>query len=192
MRFVLLAFFVLSAFLALLPHLVFLFVKAISFFLHFRVAYKPYGYVAVGLVCLFLMTVLYGNLYGRFLYEVKTLNYQHDAVPQSFRGYRIVQISDLHLDGWKGHEAELQARVEKVNALEADLICFTGDLVSVSPEELRPFIPILRQLKAKDGIVSILGNHDYLPYSRIGHNKQRVEAVQEIIRQEKEALGWQL
>ena len=52
----------------------------------------------------------------------------------------------------------MQEAVNRVNALEPDLIVFTGDLVNHKASELDGFLDILSQLKAKDGVYSILGN----------------------------------
>ena len=51
-----------------------------------------------------------------------------------------------------------------VNAEQADLVVFTGDIVNNIATELDEFIPILSQIKGKDGVYSVLGNHDYSPY----------------------------
>jgi len=51
-----------------------------------------------------------------------------------------------------------------VNELKPDLIMFTGDLVNVEASEAEPWIPIFKELKAKHGKYSILGNHDYADY----------------------------
>jgi predicted MPP superfamily phosphohydrolase len=57
-------------------------------------------------------------------------------VPTAFDGYRIVHISDLHLDGWRGQAGKLQRAIERINDLHPDLIVFTGDLVSFDFHEL--------------------------------------------------------
>lgn len=177
--------------LALIPHVIYVVMKLASLVGKFSVTYKPYGLTAMGLFALWGLMFLYGNKVGRFRSEVKEWEFGMKDVPETFDGYRIVHISDIHLDGWKGHEEELKDKVEEVNALGADLICFTGDLVSLSSSELDDFIGILKNLKAKDGVVSILGNHDYMPYMRKS-NAERQKEVNEVVRIEREVLGWKL
>jgi predicted MPP superfamily phosphohydrolase len=80
-----------------------------------------------------------------------------------FDGYRIVQLSDIHLGGW-AEESALEQAIEDVNNLNPDLVVFTGDLVNYRTDEAFRFKNILSKLKAKDGIVAILGNHDYGDY----------------------------
>ena len=137
------------------------------------------------------MLYLYGHRVGRFQCEVRRADVAI-RVPQSFEGYRIVHISDLHLDGWFGHADLLRKRVEQINALRPDLVCFTGDLVSLSSQEIDPFVPILKGIHARDGVVSVLGNHDYLPYARHLSPKERQLEVERIIHTQREQLGWKL
>lgn len=79
----------------------------------------------------------------------------------AFQGYRIVQLSDLHADAWMT-PARLETIVALANAQRPDLIAITGDFVTHDPEIYAPsLITALRKLKAPDGVVAILGNHDH-------------------------------
>lgn len=189
--FIILTLVVVGTALALLPHIIYVIMKVASLVGKFDVSYRPYGLCAVGLFVLWALLFLYGNKVGRFKSEVKEWEFERKDIPEAFDGYRIVHISDIHLDGWKGHKESLKDRVEEVNALKADLICFTGDLVSLSSTELDNFVDILKGLKAKDGVVSILGNHDYMPYMRRSAAERQIE-VEKVIRTEREVLGWKL
>lgn len=189
--FIILILVVVGTLLALIPHVIYIVMKLASLLGKFSVSYKPYGWCALGLFVIWGLMFLYGNKVGRFRSEVKEWEFGRKDVPEAFDGYRIVHISDIHLDGWKGHEEELKDRVEEVNALGADLICFTGDLVSLSSHELDDFVDILKGMKAKDGVVSILGNHDYMPYMHKS-NAERQKEVNEVVRIEREVLGWKL
>ena len=198
MRFLLFGIVIISVLLALLTHIIYILAKLSGIVVHFRVSYRPFGIAALLLVVVWVLTAIYGNVYGRFRHEVKQVQLSFESLPASFDGLRIVHVSDLHLDGWLGHEKELQQRVDEINALCPDIICFTGDLVSMSPDELRPFVPILRQLRTNSSLLrgnkrgavyAVLGNHDYMPYSRIGV-RERNTAVAEVVRMEREELGW--
>lgn len=200
MKYLLLGIVIISVLLALLPHIIYILAKLVGLAIHLRISYRPFGYAALVLVAVWILTAIYGNVYGRFRHEVKQVNLTFSNLPASFDGLRIVHISDLHLDGWVGHEKELQERIDEINALQPDIICFTGDLVSLSPKELKPFIPILRQLHTNSSLLqgdkmgtvyAVLGNHDYFPYARIG-NRERNAAVTELVRMEREELGWKV
>ena len=177
---------------ALLPHLVYLIAKAISHFTHHPIAYKPFGYTALGMIGVWLVLFCWGYFFGRYFHEVKSVTITCKGLPKAYDGFRIVQISDLHLDGWKGHEDELLGIVNEINALKPDAIVFTGDLVSLDESELKPFIPILSQLKSPNGVVSIMGNHDYLPYNRSLSDKDRAYKISDLQRMQREELGWKL
>ena len=192
MRFLLFGIAVVAVLVALLPHIVYLLLKLAGMVAHFRVGYRPFGMTALVLVAAWVLTALYGNFFGRFRHEVKQVQLSFSSLPAAFDGLRIVHISDIHLDGWKGHEGELRQRIDEINALQPDIICFTGDLVSLSPDELKPFVPILRQLRTREGggIYAVLGNHDYMPYARFSCDRERNEAVARLVRTERNELGW--
>ena len=192
MRFLLFGIVTIALLLALLPHIVFLVAKLVGHIAYFRVGYRPFGMTALMLVVVWVMTAIFGNVYGRFRHEVKQVQLSFESLPAAFDGLRIVHISDLHLDGWEGHGKELQQHVDEINALHPDIICFTGDLISLSPDELKPFVPILRQLRTNQGghVYAVLGNHDYMPYTDFSDARERKDAVAKLVRMEREELGW--
>ncbi len=107
----------------------------------------------------------YGFLIERNQCQIKNIEIESKEIPQSFNGYKIVQISDLHLHSFKGREKTLKKFVNEINNQNADIVVFTGDLVSYGPWELDGLDTILSKIKSKDGIYSVLGNHDYSAYS---------------------------
>lgn len=177
---------------ALAPHVVYIILKGLSLVFSFEVTYRPYGIAAIVMVAMWLLLFVYGNKIGRFFHEFKTVSIPVAHLPQSFNGYKIVHISDLHLDGWAGHEEKLLSIVQEINAQKPDAIMFTGDLVSLKHEELEAFIPVLSQLKAKDGVFSIMGNHDYMPYNRSQSPRQQAANVALLQKMEREQLHWHL
>lgn len=78
-----------------------------------------------------------------------------------FDGYRVVQISDFHLDGWMTPE-RLERVVDLVNEQEPDLVAITGDFVAVSTEYISGLPGPLGKLEATDGAIAVLGNHDHM------------------------------
>ncbi len=82
-------------------------------------------------------------------------------LPAAFDGYRIAHISDIHIDTWLGLE-RLEHVIEMVNAQRADLVVITGDFITYHvPHLTRGMEPLLRNLHAPDGVMAVLGNHDY-------------------------------
>ena len=81
----------------------------------------------------------------------------------AFEGYRVAQFSDLHFDGLMTTSERLRELIDAINASQPDLIVFTGDFVTRGiPYRLDDLIVPLRDLRAHDGKVAIMGNHDYL------------------------------
>jgi predicted MPP superfamily phosphohydrolase len=110
------------------------------------------------------LSILYGIVKGRFNYKVNNIKLFFDNLPESFNGYKILQISDWHIGSFYGYKNKVNVAVDIINQQNADMILFTGDLVNNIADEVHPFIPALSQLSAPDGVYSILGNHDYGEY----------------------------
>jgi uncharacterized protein len=81
-------------------------------------------------------------------------------LPAALHGYKIVLISDLHV-GRTIRRGYVQAIVDVVNRLDADLIAVTGDLVDGSVSELAPHVAPLGAMVSRDGSYAVTGNHEY-------------------------------
>jgi uncharacterized protein len=128
-----------------------------------RVSRRTSSYLSLGAV---LGSALAGGLlYARevepYWLKVERLTLTLPRLASPFDGYRIVQISDIHMDGWMIPE-RLGRVVELVNEQEPDLVAITGDFVSGSARYISDLSDPLRKLRAPDGAAAVLGNHDYL------------------------------
>ncbi len=135
--------------------------------------------------------LVYGFMIGIDKFEVKRLDLYFDNLPPAFDGYRIVHFTDAHVGTLVSRDIQLLKRdLDSINAQYADLIVFTGDLQNVQPNELDPVQELLASLRARDGVVSVLGNHDYSKYI---HTDSIVEAANraETIARERQC-GWQV
>lgn len=103
--------------------------------------------------------LLYGYTLGGRQLAVTRLRVPVRGLPPALHGFRIVQLSDLHIGQHLGL-GELATHVERVNALEPDLVCLTGDLVDRAETCARAF-PTLAGLRARHGVCVTLGNHDF-------------------------------
>jgi predicted MPP superfamily phosphohydrolase len=92
--------------------------------------------------------------------QVKRVQVALTRLPKNMEGYRIAQICDIHAGYTIGREY-IQTIVQKANALESDLIVITGDMVDESLDELRDQVASLQDLRARDGIFFVTGNHEY-------------------------------
>ncbi len=133
----------------------------------------------------------YGTVVERNCFCVKRVEVQSRNLPASFDGYRVVHISDMHLNSFAGRERALQRAVDKINALNPDVVLFTGDLVSLGHWELDGMQDILEGVRAKDGVFSVLGNHDYSEYHRWPSKQEQAEAVEMLKRRQRD-MGWRL
>jgi predicted MPP superfamily phosphohydrolase len=114
--------------------------------------------------------ILFGGLFTGMLKWVYDFKIRREVVslpnlPGAFQGWKIVQISDIHLGSW-ANKYPLEEAVERINELKPDLIFFTGDLVNYKTGEALRFEDTLAKLKSRHGIFATLGNHDYGDYTR--------------------------
>ncbi len=103
----------------------------------------------------------YGRYVEPYWVAVERISLTLPRLAPAFDGYRVVQISDLHLDGWMTPE-RLERITDIVNEQEPDLVVITGDFVSSSTDYLSGLPKPLGRLQARDGKVAVLGNHDHL------------------------------
>ena len=132
--------------------------------------------------------VFYGYFVGFSTLEVRQFEYASADLPEAFDGYRIVQFSDVHVGSYNG--SMLENAIETINAQGADAIVFTGDLENLHPDELEQQMSVLSQLHAKDGVFSVLGNHDYPTYLDCDE-ATKAECVRKTKMLERK-MGWQL
>lgn len=121
-------------------------------------------YIGAFVAALLFFFTFYGIIHGRYHYKVNRISLAYTNLPENFDGFKIVQLSDWHIGSYYHRPHKIQEAVERINKLEPDIILFTGDLVNNLATEVEEFISILQQLKAKHGVYSILGNHDYGDY----------------------------
>lgn len=135
--------------------------------------------------------IMYGFVVGFGKLEVKHVDiYSHD-LPKTFDGYKIVHISDAHVGSFSYDNMALFERdVDSILAQKADMVVFTGDMQNMKPSEIYPVAGLLSKIKAKDGVFSVLGNHDYGVYTDAAE-KERLAYTLETVEQQKRA-GWQV
>ena len=144
------------------------------------------------IIVLLLILVGVGYFYGSRHFVVREETIEFQDLPDEFDGYRICQFSDFHAMAFhRGHEEDVQKVVDLINAQHCDLIVFTGDLVTIQANELDGFMDQLSQLSAPDGVMSIMGNHDYGMYQRRFTKAQRRNDIKNLYRRQHD-MGWQL
>jgi len=137
------------------------------------------------------LSIIWGMVRGRFRFRISHQKLAFPHLPEPFHGLKIVQISDIHIGSFYGYKKKVKEAVEMINALEADLIVFTGDMVNDLAEELNGWEEIFSSLHAPLGKVSILGNHDYGDYFRWDSEEAKRRNLQDLIRRQ-EAMGFRM
>ena len=145
--------------------------------------------VAAGL-CIAAITV-YGSSVGFSEFKVRHVTFVSADLPKAFDGYKIVQFSDTHVGTYGVSRLnQLSAAVDSINAQHADAIVFTGDLQNMQPSELEPCMGILKRLNARDGVFSVLGNHDYAYYLNVDKATMKRNCQEMVDAQRR--MGWTL
>ena len=136
------------------------------------------------------LLMLYGALFNVYRYRVHQIQVKLMQLPKAFEGLRVVQISDIH-SGSLSDKSAIERAVDHINALQPDLIFFTGDLVNNIADEARAFTDIFSRLNATHGVYSVLGNHDYGDYvdwSDIHAKHRNLERLKQLHAE----MGWRL
>lgn len=135
--------------------------------------------IGLGMAAVPFGALLYGMYRGKYNYKVLKYELEFDDLPDSFDGYRITQISDVHCGSFDNHE-KIAYGVDLINTQKSDVIVFTGDMVNNKAEEMNPWSDLFSRLEAPDGKYSILGNHDYGDYVRWDTEELKAQNLQDL------------
>ncbi len=176
-----------------IPKILFLIFQVLSLvptiFHHKRA--KIFDVVGVIVATCVFITMWWGALYNRTNIDVKNIEVDIPGLPQSFEGFKIVQISDLHLGTYGTDTTFVHDIVQKINCLQPDIVVFTGDLVNRRSRESLPFVTTLSKIRAKSGVYAIFGNHDYGDYNDWVDEEMRINDVKQLSRNIS-LMNWQL
>jgi uncharacterized protein len=133
-------------------------------------------------------------LYGfkdRYTYIVNNVAIKLPKLPESFKGIRIVHLSDIHTGSFDS-PSDVERGIDLALAQNPDIIFFTGDLVNNLASEIdAEYKRIFSKLKAPMGVYSIFGNHDYgdyIPWKTKMEKQENIEQLKAI----HAAMGWKL
>lgn len=146
--------------------------------------------LALGIAAVPFASLLYGMYRGKYDYQVLKYALEFEDLPEEFDGYTITQISDVH-SGSFDNEKKVAYGIDLINEQQSDLILFTGDLVNNRSDEMLPWKEHFAKLSAKDGVYSVLGNHDYGDYMSWPTETAKKENLENLKSIQKE-MGWNL
>ena len=148
--------------------------------------------VGISLCTIVAWVLIVGVVRTRKELSVKCAEIVSTQLPQAFDRYRIVFFSDLHIGSLISAAKVCHEVVDRINALDADLVIFGGDLINVRYDELTPTLAnILGKIEAHDGVVAVLGNHDTGVYFR-DTVALPIEENTRLISERIEKMGWRV
>lgn len=138
------------------------------------------------------VTIICGHYYTRLQVKVNNVVLESKRVPEAFNGFKIAQISDFHLDSFD-QEKEIgfvESIIDQILAQNPDIICFTGDLVSMRSAQALPYRSILKKLSSAGiPVYSVMGNHDYADYVwRFDESRKQID--RDSLRLIQREAGW--
>ena len=147
------------------------------------------SWMGVGLSSTLFFSLLYG-FGNKYNYKVIKKKIALKGLPASFKGFKIIHISDIHSGSLKDKAAVLKG-IELIEKQNPDIVLFTGDLVNDRASEMQDWMDVFGKIKAPNGVFSTLGNHDYGDYVKwdtAEEKKQNLEALKKV----HQDLGWRL
>ncbi len=118
--------------------------------------------------------LMYGMFRGKYNYKVMSYEIEFDDLPNSFDGFTISHISDIHCGSFDNYQ-KVKYGIELINKQKSDVIMVTGDIVNNISAELDPWKDLFSKLTAKYGIYSVLGNHDYGDYMQWNSDDEKIK-----------------
>ncbi|GGZ74351.1 metallophosphoesterase [Algibacter mikhailovii] len=146
--------------------------------------------MALGIAAIPLASIIYGIYKGKYNYKVLKYTLNFEDLPDAFDGYKLTQISDIHSGSFDNLD-KVKYAVDLINEQKSDVILFTGDIVNNKAEELVPYKEVFNKLKAKDGLYSVLGNHDYGDYVKWESDEAKHQNLEDLKNLQKE-IGFNL
>lgn len=125
-------------------------------------------------------TILFGVFIGKNQVVVNKQEIMISDLPEQLIGFKIIQVSDIHLGSFGKNTEVLNATVAKINSIKPDLLLFTGDVVNNFKEEMVGFESQLSLFSAKYGKYAIMGNHDYGDYYQWPDSTEKKENLAKI------------
>ncbi len=151
-----------------------------------RLHYWGYFLAAISFVL-----IMHAIHFGKFKFGKGEYTVEIENLPESFDGYKIVQVSDFHLGSFSKAMVRVEPLFNMLKEEDADLVVFTGDMVNTFPEETLGWDSLFHTIPSKDPKLGIMGNHDHTPYFRWSSPEVK-EANSKKIEASIERLGFKL
>ncbi len=122
-----------------------------------------------------------GSLLGTDYFQIREIKLEYKNLPPGFDGYRILQLSDVHLGNINNCSKLINKTISLIDETEFDVLVFTGDLVNNFSYETEKYADMFRYLTSRCPSYSILGNHDYGDYTNWKNEYEKKRNFDEIL-----------
>ncbi|MEZ4849537.1 MAG: metallophosphoesterase [Bacteroidia bacterium] len=136
------------------------------------------------------IATIHGIVREKYNYKIHRVKVPIANLPKAFEGMTITQISDVHTGSFDSFNS-VKAGIELINEQESDYIFFTGDLVNNMANEIGEYADLYKQLYARGGVFSVLGNHDYGDYVRWENPVEKEDNLKRLMESQR-SFGWNL
>ena len=133
--------------------------------------------------------LLYSSAVTPYQINVSNIDIEFDNLPKAFDNYKIVQFSDLHLGSYISGSTFIDELVDSINAQNANITVFTGDIVNRQSNEMTVYTECLKKLCSPDGVFSVLGNHDYGDYMHWESEVMKILDVESLVSMQ-QRMNW--
>ncbi|WP_117879252.1 metallophosphoesterase [Aureibaculum luteum] len=165
-----------------IPKLIFVMVIALFYFTNQLLPNSKWLIIVLALLSGFLpfFVIVYAIFKAAYRFKVHNVEVAFNNLAENFIGFKIVQISDVHIGSFNYRYKILESAVKLINDCKPDLIFFTGDMVNNYAWELNGWSKVFEKLEAKEGKFAVLGNHDYGDYSQWKRPKDKKDNFESI------------
>ena len=151
------------------------------------------GVIVGSVLGIITLSILCNSLFNtRTNLDVRYVDIHNSNIPESFSGFKIALFSDLHIGSLLNAESEISTLVEAINKEDVDMVLFAGDMLHIRAEELTDSIAsTLAEIKARNGVYAVLGNHDTGVYIKDTIKSPKDRNIAELAIKY-EQMGWRL
>ena len=143
-----------------------------------------------GVMVIIIGSSIWAHYVTRLTLEVNKVEIPSKRLPKSFDGFKIAHISDFHIDSFDAEKDFVQEIADRILSENPDVICFSGDIVTIRSAQLIPYKKVLAKLASTDiPVYTVMGNHDYADYAWGMDDKQKVND-QDSLRLMLKECGW--
>lgn len=141
---------------------------------------RVYWMVSFAAMALIWGLIAHGIFFGKAKFQLQYVMIESEEIPEAFDGFKIVQISDLHLGSFRNHKQVIKG-LDLIKDLDFDILVLTGDIINNHYSEFIPYQQAFGSIEAARGKYAILGNHDLGDYRKWYTRKKTDSKVDSLV-----------